>query len=106
MCAIVARKKGLIAPFRVKGFWLVAVIGIFGLGVIFWRLAMTNQKGIIMCLIWIVLGVIVYLIFNKSGLKKTCNVKGQVETIDDMIAKQNGAAAASVAAAPAAKEES
>lgn len=71
--SIRAHQKGVKAPFRLKAFWLVSVIAIVGLVAIFVRLAQTNLTGIIMTCVWTAIGIVVYLLFSKTGLKKTCN---------------------------------
>lgn len=71
--SMAARKRGVKAPFRVPGYWIVAAIAVIGLVLIFIRLGQTNMVGIMMTCIWIVIGLAVYLLFNKTNLKKQCN---------------------------------
>lgn len=75
LSSIAARRRGVKAPFMVPGYWIVSSIAIIGLALIFVRLGQTNQVGIMMTCIWAAIGLVVYLLFNKSGLKSKCNAK-------------------------------
>ncbi|MPM06867.1 putative amino acid permease YhdG [bioreactor metagenome] len=78
--SIVLRKKGVRASFRAPGYPITPVIAIFGLAFMFIRLSKT---AIIMTVIWFVLGVFAYLLFNKTGLKNYCNPKKAEQPVSE-----------------------
>lgn len=41
-----------------------------------------------MTIIWVIVGIVVYFLFNKTGLKNSCNPKAVVKTIDDLKAEE------------------
>lgn len=85
VCSIMLRVKGVKTPFRAPGYPITPIIAIIGLAFMFTRLA---QQAIIMTIIWAIVGIVVYFLFNKTGLKNSCNPKAVVKTIDDIKAEQ------------------
>lgn len=73
--AIVLRRKGVKASFRAPGYPITPIIAIVGLAYMFIRLSRT---AIIMTVIWVIAGIVIYLIFNKTSLKNTCNPKAVI----------------------------
>lgn len=92
ICAIALRKNHYVSPFRIKAFPLVAIIAIAGLVFMFFQL---STKGIIAAIIWAVVGLVVYWLFNKTGLAAKCNEKKPVELL---VAQGEGEGAEQAAA--------
>lgn len=67
---IVRYGKKVKTPFHAFGYPVVPIIAIAGLIFMFTRLA---KNGIIMTIVWDALGIIVFFLFQKTGLKKMCN---------------------------------
>ena len=70
VCAIVVRLRGEKAPFRAPGYPITPIIAVAGLIFMFTQL---ETLAIIMTVIWVVIGIVVYLLFRKTGLKSHCN---------------------------------
>ena len=68
--SVVLRKQGVQAPFRAPGFPITPIIAVVGLAFMFIRLSKT---AIIMTIIWVIIGIVVYYLFHKTGLKARCN---------------------------------
>jgi len=86
--SMILRKKGIKAPFHAPLYPITPIIAICGLAFMFVRLSTT---AIIMTIVWVAAGFIVYMLFNKTGLKKHCNTKPPVQTIDELKAQQDKA---------------
>ncbi len=78
ICAIMLRKNGYKSPFKAPIFPVIAVIAIGGLAFMFFQL---KTEGIIAAIVWAVVGIVVYFIFNKTGLKSSCNEKKEIELL-------------------------
>lgn len=70
--SIVMRRQGIKAPFRAPGYPITPLIAICGLAFMFVRLSRT---AIIMTIIWVIAGIIIFYLFNKTSLKNKCNPK-------------------------------
>lgn len=70
ICAITVRVRGEKAPFRAPGYPITPIIAIAGLVFMFTQLELL---AIIMTIIWVIVGIIVYFLFRKTGLKNMCN---------------------------------
>ena len=78
ICAIMLRKNGYKSPFKAPIFPVIAVIAIGGLAFMFFQL---KTEGIIAAVVWAVVGMVVYFVFNKTGLKSSCNEKKEIELL-------------------------
>lgn len=78
ICAIMLRKNGYKSPFKAPIFPVIAVIAIGGLAFMFFQL---KTEGIIAAIVWAVVGIVVYFVFNKTGLKSSCNEKKEIELL-------------------------
>lgn len=78
ICAIVLRKNKYKSPFKAPAFPLIATIAIGGLAFMFFQL---KPEGIIAAIIWAVIGIVVYFIFNKTSLRNSCNEKKEIEVL-------------------------
>ena len=70
VCAIVVRLRGEKTPFRAPGYPITPIIAVAGLIFMFTQL---ETLAIIMTVIWVVIGIVVYFLFRKTGLKSHCN---------------------------------
>ena len=76
--SIVMRSRGIRSPFRTPGYPITPIIAVAGLAFMFTRLA---TQAIIMSIIWVIIGIVVYILFSKTSLKNMCNPKPETHLL-------------------------